>query len=304
MHVSPRPPVDLVIVNYRSYEELARCLASLQPVRSGLASVTVVDQESDPASAAAIRHRFEWAAVMERTTNDGFAAGINAGAAAGRAPFLLLLNPDCVVGPDSIGRLVEFAVGRPRAAVIGPRILNADGSIQGSARRFPTWSTFIAGRSSWLTRKFPRNPLSRWNLPALSDDTKTTRVDWVSGACMLVRREAFEQVGGMDERFFLYWEDADFCKRLGERGWETVHYPEAEVVHVGGRSSVHAYRESLAAFHTSALTLFRKHSRWPARGLTPLLYIALQLRLRTLLYVHRDRLRTARLPQRERSSHV
>ena len=121
---------------------------------------------------------------------------------------------------------------------------------------------------------------------------------------MLVRRDAFDQAGGMDERFFLYWEDADLCRRLDELGWRTIYFPDAEVVHAGGRSSVHAYRESLAAFHASALMLFRKHARWPARWLAPLLYVALQARLRTLLYVHRDRLRTARLPQRERSSHV
>ena len=235
---------------------------------------------------------------------DGFAKGINAGAASGRAPFLLLLNPDCVASSDFVARLVDFAVEHPEAAIVGPRIRNADGTLQGSARRFPDWSTFIAGRSSWLTKKFPKNPLSRWNLPALAEGVGTSRVDWVSGACMLVRRDAFDQAGGMDERFFLYWEDADLCRRLGELGWRTIYFPDAEVVHAGGRSSVHAYRESLAAFHASALMLFRKHARWPASWLAPLLYVLLQTRLRTLLYVHRDRLRTARLPQRERSSHV
>jgi GT2 family glycosyltransferase len=304
VQLSPPPLADLVIVNYRSYEELSRCLASLEPLRRGFATVSIVDQESDGAAAAAVARAYPWAAMLERQKNDGFAKGINAGAASGHAPFLLLLNPDCVAGVDFVARLVDFAVEHPEVAIVGPRILNADGTIQGSARRFPDWSTFIAGRSSWLTKRFPRNRLSRWNLPALSDGTAISRVDWVSGACMLVRRAAFERAGGMDERFFLYWEDADFCKRVGELGGATMYFPGAEVVHLGGRSSVHAYRESLAAFHASALTLFRKHARWPVRWLAPLLYVALQARLRTLLYVHRDRLRTARLPQRERSSHV
>jgi len=293
-----------VIVNYRSYEELSRCLASLEPLRPGFATVIVVDQDSDSASAAAVARAFPWAVILARQTNDGFAKGINAGAASGHAPFLVLLNPDCVASSDFVARLVDFAVEHPEAAIVGPRIRNADGTLQGSARRFPDWSTFIAGRSSWLTKKFPKNPLSRWNLPALAEGVGTSRVDWVSGACMLVRRDAFDQAGGMDERFFLYWEDADLCRRLGELGWRTIYFPDAEVVHVGGRSSVHAYRESLAAFHASALMLFRKHARWPASWLAPLLYVVLQARLRTLLYVHRDRLRTARLPQRERSSHV
>ena len=299
----PAALVDLVIVNYRSYEELTRCLSSLEPLRRGLATVTVVDQESDNPSAAAVARAFPWTAVLERSTNGGFAGGINVGAAAGRAPFLLLLNPDCVAGTDFVARLVDFAVARPDAAIVGPRILNADGTIQGSARRFPDWSTFIAGRSSWLTKRFPTNPLSRRNLPAFSEGTAISPVDWVSGACMLVRRAAFEQAGGMDERFFLYWEDADFCKRVGELGWTTMYFPEAEVVHLGGRSSVHAYRESLAAFHTSALTLFRKHARWPARWLAPLLYVALQGRLLTLLFIHRHRLTSTRLVSSQRSSH-
>jgi GT2 family glycosyltransferase len=304
VQASSRPLADLVIVNYRSYEELSRCLSSLEPLRSNFATVTVVDQESDGASATAVARAFPWALILERRTNDGFATGINAGAASGHAPFLLLLNPDCVAGTDFVARLVDFAVEHPEAAIVGPRILNADGTIQGSARRFPGWSTFIAGRSSWLTKKFPNNPLSRWNLPAFAEGSGTSRVDWVSGACMLVRRDAFDQAGGMDERFFLYWEDADLCRRLDELGWRTLYLPDAEVVHAGGCSSVHAYRESLAAFHASALMLFRKHARWPASWLAPLLYVLLQARLRTLLYVHRDRLRTARLPQRERSSHV
>jgi GT2 family glycosyltransferase len=302
---APSPPlVDLVIVNYRSYEELTRCLSSLEPVRSSFATATVVDQESDSASAVAVARAFPWAVLVERRANEGFAKGINTGATRGRAPFLLLLNPDCLASSNFVTRLVDFAVTHTGAAIVGPRILNADGTVQGSARRFPGWSTFIAGRSSWLTKKFPGNPLSRWNLPALAAGAGASRVDWVSGACMLVRRDAFDQAGGMDERFFLYWEDADLCKRLDELGWHTIYLPEAEVVHAGGRSSVHAYRESLTAFHASALMLFRKHARWPASWLAPVLYVALQARLRALLYVHRDRLRTARLPQRERSSQI
>ena len=151
----------------------------------------------------------------------------------------------------AIGQLVDYARTRPDAGVVGPRILNTDGTVQGSARRFPGVTTAVAGRSSWLTRKFPNNPLSRHNLPSLDGRTTPLNVDWVSGACMLVRRTAFEQVDGMDERFFLYWEDADLCRRLGEKGWRTVYFPGATIVHAGGRSSIHVYRESLAAFHAA-----------------------------------------------------
>jgi GT2 family glycosyltransferase len=301
---SPRPLVDLVIVNYRSYEELSRCLSSLEPARAALARATVVDHESDLPAAAGISAEHPWVDLVERHTNEGFATGVNLGAARGRAPFLLLLNPDCIAGREAIDSLVAYAGQRPDAAVIGPRILNHDGTIQGSARRFPGWSTLVAGRSSWLTRRFPRNPLSRWNLPALSEISSPLEVDWVSGACMLVRRDAFEKAGGMDERFFLYWEDADLCKRLKALGWRTVYYPGAGILHAGGRSSIHAYRESLAAFHASAYKMFRKHASWPMLALAPLLYVLLKVRLRAMLFLHRDRLAAARLTRPEHPSRV
>ena len=282
--------VDLVIVNYRSYEELGRCLAALEPDRRPLARVIVVDHESDKAAAAAISARFPWVDLVQRANNEGFATGVNLGVARGQATFVLLLNPDCVAAAGAIEQLVTFAKRRRDVAVIGPRILNPDGSVQGSARRFPGLSTFFAGRSSWLTRHFPRNPLSRWNLPALTEITTPLEVDWVSGACMLIRREAFQWVSGMDEQFFLYWEDADLCKRLGQNGWRTVYLPTASVEHAGGRSSIHAYRQSLAAFHESAFTLFRKHAGRPWLWAAPVVYLALRLRLRMLLYLNRNRL--------------
>ena len=283
-------PVDLVIVNYRSYEELTRCLASLEDARPRLGRITIVDHDSDHAAAADIAARFRWVELVQRASNEGFATGVNRGVAYGRAEYLLLLNPDCVAGGEAIDRLVAFAAERREVAVVGPRILNPDGTVQGSARRFPGWSTFIAGRSSWLTRRFPGNPLSRWNLPALDETTVPLEVDWVSGACMLIRREAFEWVHGMDEQFFLYWEDADLCRRLGQNGWRTMYLPTATIEHAGGRSSIHAYRESLAAFHASAFTLFRKHGGRSWQWLAPIVYLALRLRLRVLLHLNRHRL--------------
>lgn len=296
MEDSARALVDVVIVNYRSYDELTHCLASLQPARGSLASVTVVDHDSDAASAASVASQFPWINLIGQSTNEGFAKGVNLGTASAGAGFVLLLNPDCVADAAAIDQLLSYALTCPDAGVVAPRILNADGTIQGSARRFPGLSTFVAGRSSWLTRRFPRNPLSRWNLPALSDPPAPMEVDWVSGACMLVRRSAFEQVGRMDERFFLYWEDADLCKRLWQQGWRVVYFPAAAIVHAGGRSSIHAYRESLLAFHASAFMLFRKHATWPSRWLAPLVFLALRLRLRSMLSVDRGRSRSTRLP--------
>jgi GT2 family glycosyltransferase len=178
----------------------------------------------------------------------------------------------------------------PDVGVVGPRITNLDGTVQASARRFPDFTTAIAGRSSWLTRVLPRNPLSRHNLPALDVQSgEPVDVDWVSGACMMVRRAAFDQVGGMDEGFFLYWEDADFCRRLEDAGWRTTYWPAVSVLHAGAGSSRYAIDASLVAFHQSACRLYRKHARGPARLLTPFVRVALRIRLALMRRIVRVR---------------
>ena len=133
---------------------------------------------------------------------------------------------------------------------------------------------------------FPGNPLSNHNLRAVRATNPVT-VDWVSGACMMIRREAFDAVGGMDEGFFLYWEDADFCRRLQRAGWRTMYVPHALATHVGGGSSRHAATASLEAFHRSAYRLFTKHASAPMRLFSPLVYLALQIRLAVMKRVVR-----------------
>ena len=175
--------------------------------------------QSDSDAADRLSQRFPDVQLRRMAGNDGFAAGVNNGARATSSQFLLLLNPDCVLEPDACCQLADWLESHPDVAVAGPRIRNADGTVQPSARRFPDLTTAIAGRSSWLTRVLPGNPLSRHNLPARDPaDATPVEVDWVSGACMCVRREAFDAIGGLDEGFFLYWEDADFCRRLKHAG--------------------------------------------------------------------------------------
>jgi GT2 family glycosyltransferase len=274
------PRVDVLIVNYRAYDELQRCLESLEPVRSTFPQVIVVDHESTREPASRLTARFPWIELIARPTNDGFAAGVNLAARSTRSPFLLLVNPDCVITTSMCGQLMTEIENRPDVAVAGPRIRNADGTVQPSARRFPDFTTAVAGRSSWLTRVLPDNPFSRRNLPARESHlSEPTQVDWVSGACMLVRREAFDAVDGLDEGFFLYWEDADFCRRLAQAGWRTLYVPAATAVHVGGRSSRHAADASLEAFHRSAYRLYSKHAGPAGRLLRPLVLAGLRLRL-------------------------
>jgi GT2 family glycosyltransferase len=282
--------VTIVIVNYESYPELRDCLASLTADADAGHEIVVVDHVSREGAADALSREFPFVRLLRVPANEGFAAGVNRGARGAQTPFLLLLNPDSIVDAGLVDRLSEWMHDRPDVGVVGPRLLNADGSVQGSARRFPDVTTVLAGRSSWLTRVLPRNPLSRRNLPAVEAmPGHPMDVDWISGACMMIRRAAFEQVAGMDEGFFLYWEDADFCRRLKSAGWRTMYVPKAGAMHIGGRSSRHAADASLEAFHASAYRLYSKHAGAAAQLLRPVVFLGLRLRLAMMKRIVRRR---------------
>jgi GT2 family glycosyltransferase len=288
------PRVAVVIVNYQTYAELRACLASLGPASDDV-QVVVVDHAPRRQDAEDVAAAFPHVHLLRVAANEGFAAGVNRGARLLRARYTLLLNPDAIATPDLARQLADWMDGHPDTGAAGPRIRNADGSVQASARRFPDLTTGIAGRSSWLTRVFPGNPLSRRNLaPSDHPGAEPADVDWVSGACMIVKRDAYEAVGGMDEGFFLYWEDADFCRRLTRAGWRVAYVPAYAVQHTGGASSRHARDASVAAFHDSAYRLFRKHAGYPAKLLSPFVYLALHARLAVMRRIVARRERTRR----------
>jgi N-acetylglucosaminyl-diphospho-decaprenol L-rhamnosyltransferase len=271
------PVVSLIIVNYRSYDDLNGCLAAVLSEHIGSREVVVVDQQGD-ARATIIRKRFAAATLIPNPHNTGFAGGVNRGARETTGRYLLVLNPDTVVRPGLIETLTSWLDAHSDVAVVGPRILNADGSVQPSARRFPDATTGLGGRMSFLTRVAPDNWLSRRNL-AWSRASEPIQVDWVSGACMMIRRSAFDAVGGMDERFFLYWEDADLCRRLKTAGYRTMYVPTVSAVHAGARGSRHAAARSLVAFHRSAFRYYWKHGGVLARLMAPVVLVALAARL-------------------------
>jgi hypothetical protein len=286
--VSSQPTVSVLIVNYHSYEELTGCLdAVLSGPNQRDLEVLVTDQESDPTRLETIRKRFSRVVLLPSPRNSGFAGGVNQAAARATGRYLLLLNPDCVVGPDLIPTLVEWLEAHSETAVAGPRLFNADGSLQPSARRFPDLTTGLGGRLSWLTRVAPGNWLSRRNLE-WSRSTGVIDVDWVSGACLMVRRSAYDAVGGMDERFFLYWEDADLCRRLLTAGHKTAYVPLVSAMHKGARASRHAAARSLVAFHRSAFRYYWKHGGLVARAFAPVVQAALLGRLALRLVTRKD----------------
>lgn len=254
--------VAVVTVNFNSGGALASTLESLPAALAGVPwEAVVVDNASSDGSERTALHR-EHVALRREPANIGFAAGVNAGLSTTSAPFVLILNPDCRLEPASVRLLLDELHQYPRCAVIGPRILDLDGTLQESARGDPNMLTGLFGRTTVLSRWFRRSAIVRRNLAsdaAPDDAASSRRVDWVSGACMLARREALARVKGFDDRYFLYWEDADLCRRLRNAGWETRYMPGATAVHEVGQSSRNARALANREFHRSAYTYFATH---------------------------------------------
>jgi GT2 family glycosyltransferase len=218
----------------------------------------------------------------------GFAKAINRALAKTSALYILLLNPDTIIQDGFFEKILKYIEDNEDAGIIGPKILNLDGTVQGSARNFPTPLTALFGRASLLTRFFPNNRITRSNiLTARSDGITPMEVDWVSGACILLRRSALEEVGYFDERFFIYWEDADLCRRMWQKGWKVVYFPQATVYHyVGGSSRLKPIR-SILEFHKSVYRIFNKYNNPHLRFLNPFVLVALALRLTLMIIVNK-----------------
>ena len=269
--------VAILIVNFRAYEALERCLVSLAPFLGADDEVVIVDHDSDEARLRAAAVHCPRAVAIPRSDNPGFAAGVNRAAAASRAPHLLLLNPDTELCDAVPHRLETWLRAHPDVAVAGPRVLNLDGSIQPTARRFPGVTTVIGGRSTWFTRRFPNNWLTRWNLHGRDADTPLV-VDWISGACLMTPRSVFERLGGLDESFFLYSEDVDYCRRALAAGGRSVYVPIATVRHQIGASTDYVREQSIRVFHHSAFQYYWKYAGLVGRALAPMVWLGLRLR--------------------------
>jgi len=188
----------------------------------------------------------------------------------------LILNPDTVVIDDFFESVISFMENNSNVGILGPKVLDNDHCLQGSARAFPTFRSAFLGRRSLFTRMFPNNRFTCANiLSNLSDGKTPIEVDWVSGACMVVRREALDEVGLLDERFFLYWEDVD--------------YPRATIRHAVGGSSEHNIVRSVFEFHKSAYAYFAKYFKSSKLLMKPLIVAGLSLRFFGILLIHSAR---------------
>lgn len=251
----------IVIVGFNSGEALARCLASIAQ-HAPLATTIVVDNASTDDSASLPAFQNARVELYRNSRNVGFGSGINQGLTHTRADFVLILNPDCALTAGAVERLQDELERHPECAIVGPQIQNDDGSVQGSARGDPSLMTGLFGRSTLLTRLFPRSALAQRNVRTTADPddaSQSYEVDWVSGACMLARRSALAYSGGFDERYFLYWEDADLCRRLRNAGHTIRYLPTSVVMHTQGVSSSGVPGLAIRAFHESAYRYYSVH---------------------------------------------
>ena len=267
--------VGAVVVNFNAGEALVRCVTSLR--HGGISDVLVVDNGSTDGSIALLQGSDPSSRVLRSPRNGGYGAGANLGAGELRRELLFICNPDLVVEPDAIVRLTEALDANPCAGVAGPMLLEQDGSVYPSGRTFPGLGAALG--HGFVGLFWRGNPWTR-RYRLLGDDQYRARgADWVSGAGFLVRRDAFQAVGGFDEAYFMYVEDVDLCWRLRRAGWGARYEPAAQVVHEQGRStSRHPYR-MLVAHHRSILRFASRSAEGRERLLLPFVALALGARL-------------------------
>lgn len=279
------PPLSVSIVSYNTRAHLDACLRELQDTVRTRYEVVVVDNASHDGSVEMLRQSWPTVRVFEMGWNAGFARAMNRALAEATGDYLLLLNPDTRVLPDAVDKLVTFLAGHPQAGAAAPRLLNGDLSDQGTARAFPTPWASVFGRKSFLTRAFPNNPWSRRYLVGQNPvGTDPFAIDWVSGACLMTRHEVLDAVGALDEAFWMYWEDADWCRRIGDAGYAIYCLPDARVVHYEGQSSTGHSPRLVWTFHRSVYHYYAKHHLKRAwHPLRPLIAAGLACRAATII---------------------
>ena len=260
---SPQPDLSIIIVSWNVRELLRKCLASVEAGRDSLTlQVIVVDGASTDGSPDMVAAGFPRVELIPCADNVGFPRGNNIGLARATGRFLLLLNPDTVVLGDALPRMIDHLEANPDIGLLGPQLLNPDGSIQSSRRRFPSLATGFF-ESTWLEGLAP-GVLARYYALELPDNA-IADVDWITGACVMGPRAVYERIGGLDEGYYMYSEELDWCRRIKDAGWRVVYFPRAQVVHHGGQSSEQAVTARHINFQRAKLRYFRKyHGRMSA----------------------------------------
>jgi len=246
--------LSIIIVNWNTKDLLIQCLGSIDQMVQGVErEIFVVDNGSMDGSGQAVRERFSKVTLIQNQMNLGFAKAMNQGLRLSKGKYLLLLNPDIQVKEGAIKRLISFMDTHSDAGVVGGQLLNSDGSKQNSIANFPSLATELLNKSL-LRRLFPKAfPGKERNYP------EPIEVDSVIGACMMVRREAMEQVGLLDEDYFLFLEETDWCYQMRKAGWKIYHIPQAEIYHFQGKSAEKEKKKARIEYFRSRYHFFKKN---------------------------------------------
>jgi N-acetylglucosaminyl-diphospho-decaprenol L-rhamnosyltransferase len=278
----------VVTVSYNSSVALSGFLPSVSMEPQGAVAVVVVDNLSLDIDATRELCRRAGATLIEAQENLGYGGGANLGIST-LAPSIdrvLISNPDVVVEPGVLGALAAILEHNPRVGAVGPRVRNADGSTYPSARSLPSLRSGVG--HALFAGVWPGNPWSARYHADRGDESEDREAGWLSGACVMVRRTAFESLGGFDESFFMYFEDVDLGYRLGKEGWLNVYHPAVAVTHTGAHSTRSQPEQMVRAHHASAARYLDRRYRGPV--LAPLRWVLRgSLRLREALEVARLR---------------
>jgi len=274
--------IAAVLVSYNVRDLLLRCIASLKV--DGVTDIVVVDNASKDDSADAVAAHEPDATLVRLTTNIGFGPGVNRAVARTTTPYILVTTPDVVVEPGSTKALVAALESAPDVGLVAPRVETPDRSLYPSVRRFP--NVVDAAGHAFLHFLWPSNPFSRRYKMDDWDHRVAADVDWVAGTHFLVRREAWDAVGGFDEQFFMFVEDVDLCWRLHQAGWRVRYEPDAVVVHEVSSSTDQTPYRMIAEHHRSLYRFNRKRFRGPRTALLPAIAAGLAVRL-VLAWVQR-----------------
>ncbi len=285
--------ISVIIVNYCTRELLRDCLASLRASRDPAVEIIVVDNHSTDASVEMVRAEFSEFRLITNSENLGFAQGNNTGIWQARGKYILLLNSDTLVRPGALQAMTRFLDSHPTAGGVTCRLLNGDGTIQACVSRRPG-PMLLFFRLSGLShlfgsdraRRFVRRYLGwllgatvRSYLDPYAASESPLEVENISGACLMLRREAVEQVGLLDESFFMYFEDMDYCIRLRKAGWKLFYVPTGEIVHLVGQSSGGRMRDYSVSSYQSLFYFYRKHhSFWKVLAVRILVFFASSIR--------------------------
>lgn len=253
--------LSICIVSYQTRQLLRDCLQSIyQNPPSGQFECIVVDNNSNDGTCEMLKAEFPDVRLTVNSQNLGYTLPMNQALKAARGRYLLQLNPDTIVHPQALPRMIDFMGDHPEGGICGPKVLNNDGSMQKPCRRGESRPLAVIGYFTGLGRIFPRNHRLNEYLMSYMDENETHPVAGVAGSCMLVRREVVDQIGYLDERFFAYQEDADYCFRARQAGWKVYYFPQAQITHYGGLggSRVHPYR-SIYEWHRSYFLYYRKN---------------------------------------------